>query len=308
MDNSYLSAILNLINAYSLRISDYAIVLNKVSSLDEDLPQDEVSKKNNLVDNLNKVINLNIEILNILRELFTKENDAFTLNNDLIKEINERLALTNDSLKLTTEGLKLTTEGTSLTNEGKQITKEEIKSTNEGKHLAKEQLSETDEGFTITNEGKHLTKEENKTTNDVLKEIAEIIINSNYIPIPKSEEPEATQNESLPPALTSEQIRKKIIQSKGILRKPFIEHFRGKYKFDKVPVRLAFIMEDIYKNSTTTQDHIRSVLNPTRITIERAFSELRKHGWIKLKSSKQNQQYILTPNGKAFIENIVSRL
>jgi len=67
-------------------------------------------------------------------------------------------------------------------------------------------------------------------------------------------------------------------------------------------------MEDIYKNSTTTQMHIKSVLRSTYTTTERAFSELRKRGWIKLESSRRKEKYILTEKGKAFIEKIVNGL
>ena len=148
----------------------------------------------------------------------------------------------------------------------------------------------------------------NTLTIDFLKEIAEVLGNSLYMPETKSGEFEEKSGEPPPPTLTPEEVREKIIQSPGILREPFIEYFKGKFKFDIIPIRLAFIMEDIYKNSTTTQMHIKSVLRSTYTTTERAFSELRKRGWIKLESSRRKEKYILTEKGKTFIEKIVSSL
>ena len=315
MDNLYSNAILKLINAYSQRISKYASALDKVNSLNETILAGSDIKKNELITKLNNIVNTNIEILNILRELFTKENDMFTLNTILVKEINDGLNLTIEELKSSVEGLKPTIEGLKTTIEGFKPTIEGFESTAEGLkptigglESTIEGLKPTIEGLDITKEGMKLNKEGIELTNkgnsltiDFLKEIAEVLGNSICIPESKSEEPP-------PPALTPEQVREKIIQSRGILRKPFLEYFKRKYKLDKIPKRLAFIMEDIYIKSTTTQRHIKSAARSSRITVERAFSVLRKHGWIKLKSSRKFEKYILTEKGKAFIEKVVNSL
>ena len=308
MDNLYSNAILKLINAYSQRISKYASALDKVNSLNETILAGSDIKKNELITKLNNIVNTNIEILNILRELFTKENDMFTLNTILVKEINDGLNLTIEELKSSVEGLKPTIEGFESTAEGLKPTIGGLESTIEGLKPTIEGLKSTIEGLDITKEGMKLNKEGIELTNkgnsltiDFLKEIAEVLGNSICIPESKSEEPP-------PPALTPEQVREKIIQSRGILRKPFLEYFKRKYKLDKIPKRLAFIMEDIYIKSTTTQRHIKSAARSSRITVERAFSVLRKHGWIKLKSSRKFEKYILTEKGKAFIEKVVNSL
>ena len=280
MDNLYSNAILKLINAYSQRISKYASALDKVNSIDVTLLQGIDINKTHLVTKLSDIVNINIEILNILRETYTKENNMFTLNRGLVNKINEGMKLSVEGLKPTIEGLKPSVEGLKPTTEG---------------------LNVTNEGLKLTNEGLNVSNERNKPTNDFLTEIVDILSNSLYILEPKSEEPP-------PPKQTPEEIRGKIIQSPGILREPFIEYFKGKFKFDIIPIRLAFIMEDIYKNSTTTQMHIKSVLRSTYTTTERAFSELRKRGWIKLESSRRKEKYILTEKGKAFIEKIVNGL
>ena len=287
MDNLYSNAILKLINAYSQRISKYASALDKVNSIDVTLLQGIDINKTHLVTKLSDIVNINIEILNILRETYTKENNMFTLNRGLVNKINEGMKLSVEGLKPTIEGLKPSVEGLKSSVEG-------LKPTTEG-------LNVTNEGLKLTNEGLNVSNERNKPTNDFLKEIVDILSNSLYILEPKSEEPP-------PPKQTPEEIREKIIQSPGILREPFIEYFKVKYKFDIIPIRLAFIMEDIYKNSTTTQMHIKSVLRSTYTTTERAFSELRKRGWIKLESSRRKEKYILTEKGKAFIEKIVNGL
>ena len=287
MDNLYSNAILKLINAYSQRISKYASALDKVNSIDVTLLQGIDINKTHLVTKLSDIVNINIEILNILRETYTKENNMFTLNRGLVNKINEGMKLSVEGLKPTIEGLKPTIEGLKPSVEG-------LKPTTEG-------LNVTNEGLKLTNEGLNVSNERNKPTNDFLTEIVDILSNSLYILEPKSEEPP-------PPKQTPEEIRGKIIQSPGILREPFIEYFKGKFKFDIIPIRLAFIMEDIYKNSTTTQMHIKSVLRSTYTTTERAFSELRKRGWIKLESSRRKEKYILTEKGKAFIEKIVNGL
>ena len=54
--------------------------------------------------------------------------------------------------------------------------------------------------------------------------------------------------------------------------------------------------------------HIKSVLRSSYTTTERAFSELRKRSWIKLESSRRKEKYILTEEGKAFVEKIVRSL
>ena len=287
MENLYSNAILNLINAYSQRISKYASALDKVNSIDVTLLQEIDINKTHLVTKLSDIVNINIEILNILRETYTKENNMFTLNRGLVNKINEGMKLSVEGLKPTIEGLKPSVEGLKPTTEGLNVTNEGLKLTNEG-------LKSSNEGLNVSNE-------RNKPTNDFLTEIVDILSNSLYILEPKSEEPP-------PPKQTPEEIRGKIIQSPGILREPFIEYFKGKFKFDIIPIRLAFIMEDIYKNSTTTQMHIKSVLRSTYTTTERAFSELRKRGWIKLESSRRKEKYILTEKGKAFIEKIVNGL
>jgi predicted transcriptional regulator len=105
-----------------------------------------------------------------------------------------------------------------------------------------------------------------------------------------------------------DRVKDKIRNSRGILNKPFLEYFKSKFKFDKIPIRLAFIMEDVYVNSKTSQMHIKSAARSTRTTVERAFAVLRKQGWIKLETSRRKEKYILTEKGKAFIEKIVSSL
>ncbi|MBL7127417.1 MAG: hypothetical protein ISS16_00355 [Ignavibacteria bacterium] len=273
MENLYSNAILNLINAYSQRISKYTSALDKVNSLDETLFKGIVINKNHMVTKLSNIVNINIEILNILREMFTKENNMFTLNRGLVNKINEGLNSTIEGLKPTTEGLKPTIGG-----------------------------------LNSINEGIELTDRVNTLTIDFLKEIAEVLGNSLYMPETKSGAFEEKSGEPPPPTLTPEEVKEKIIQSPGILRKPFIEYFKGKYKFEIIPIRLAFIMEDIYKNSKTSQMHIISAVRSTRTTVERAFSVLRKQGWIKLESSRQKEKFILTEKGKAFIEKIVNGL
>lgn len=301
MDNLYSNAITNLINAYSQRISKCASILDRVNSLEETLLQGLDINKEYLVTNLSNIVNTNIEILNILREMFTKETNTVTLNQGLVNKINEGLKLSVEGLKSTNEGLKPSVEGLNPTVEGLKVTTEGLKPTIEG-------LKPTNEGMKLANKGIELTDKVNTLTIDFLKEIAEVLSNSLYMPETKSGEFGENPEEPPPPKLTPEEVKEKIIQSRGILREPFKEYFKAKFKFDIIPLRLAFIMEDIYKNSKTSQMHIVSAARSTLTTVERAFAELRKQGWIKLESSRRKEKFILTENGKAFIEKIVSGL
>ena len=308
MDNLYSNAILNLINAYSQRISNYSLVINKLNSFNEGVFHPENENKNDIIEKLIGIVSNNIEVLNILQELFTKENSIFTINANIVREIKDGLKSIIERKESTKERLELTTERLKSTIERKELTTKRLESSKERIDTSNEQYKTSEERIESTNEGKELTIRGLESTIDFLREIEEILSESLYLPLIKSEESTEVHEESPRSAMTPEEVQQKIIQLRGILRKPFLEYFKDKYKLDKIPVRLAIIMEEFYKKPAVTQRHIRSIARSTWVTVGRAFSELRKQGWIKLESSKKNQKYILTPSGKAFVEKVVNGL